>query len=140
MDNAARGGHFEMLKWLHENRTEGYTHAAMDDAAAYGHLDIVKWLHRHRAQCTTLAMDDAADGNHLRVLRWLFENRRKDFPATLQRTVPSLKRCSSCTTSRNKGLQRKLRSWMPTSRMPGFMTIINSARICCSRKSFEVQS
>lgn len=35
-------GHLEVVKWLHENRTEGYTHWAMDFAASEGHLHVIK--------------------------------------------------------------------------------------------------
>ncbi|KAL3659373.1 hypothetical protein V7S43_015644 [Phytophthora oleae] len=79
MNIAVGGGYFELLKWLHEYRTEGCTIAATDSAASDGHFNIVKWLHKHRAKCRTQAMDGAADGGHLRLLRWLFENRKEGF-------------------------------------------------------------
>ncbi|OQS03306.1 ankyrin repeat [Thraustotheca clavata] len=60
MDEAASQGHFEIVKYLHENRIEGCTKVAMDYAAADGHLEIVKFLHENRAEgCTTEAMDKA---------------------------------------------------------------------------------
>jgi|SRR5215217_1642274 len=50
-DWAAYNGHLEVVKWLHENRTEGWcTKDAMDCAARGGHLEIVKWLHENRAE------------------------------------------------------------------------------------------
>jgi hypothetical protein len=42
MDYAARNGHVDVVKWLHENRTEGCTTNAMDDASYNGHVDVVK--------------------------------------------------------------------------------------------------
>ncbi|GMF09881.1 unnamed protein product [Phytophthora lilii] len=60
MDLAAAAGRLSIVKWLHTNRTEGCTTAAMDHAAANGHLEVVKWLHFNRAEgCTTSAIDDA---------------------------------------------------------------------------------
>ncbi len=41
---SAGGGHLEVIKWLHLNRTEGYNAFAMDFASKNGHLEIVKWL------------------------------------------------------------------------------------------------
>lgn len=55
MDYAAMYGHLEIVKWLHENRTEGCTTNAMDSART---LKMVKSLHANRAEgCTTGAMD-----------------------------------------------------------------------------------
>ena len=50
MDYAARYGHLDIVKWLHENRTEGCTTHAMNGTVRYGHLEIVKWLHENRTE------------------------------------------------------------------------------------------
>jgi hypothetical protein len=77
MDQAAGNGHLDVVKWLHFNRTEGCTTGAMDYAAKYGHLTIVKFLHTHRAEgCTTAAMNEA---HNLEILQWLSNNRRDGF-------------------------------------------------------------
>ena len=99
IDNAAKKGHVEVLKWLHENRsegcselamnraanltilqflhenrTEGCTEEAMGNAAFNGDLDMVKWLHQHRTEgCTNNAMDQSSE--HLEVIKWLHYNR-----------------------------------------------------------------
>ncbi|KAF1774155.1 Ankyrin repeat-containing domain [Phytophthora cactorum] len=76
MDAAALRGHLEVIKWLHENRSEGCSVHAMDSAAAGGHLDVVQWLHENRTEgCTTGAMDTAAAGGHLTTVQWLWSNR-----------------------------------------------------------------
>jgi hypothetical protein len=76
MDLAARFGQLEVVKWLHENRTEGCTVEAMNKAASNGHLEVVKWLHENRTEgCTVLAMEWAAENGHLEVVKWLHENR-----------------------------------------------------------------
>ncbi|GMF25281.1 unnamed protein product [Phytophthora lilii] len=58
MDQAAKNGHLDVVQWLHDNRSEGCTVAAMDEAAGCGRMAIVQWLHTHTATgCTTNAMD-----------------------------------------------------------------------------------
>ena len=80
MDWAAQEGHLQVVKWLHENRSEGCTSDAMDGAAQEGHLDVVKWLHENRSEgCTSDAMDGAAQEGHLDVVKWLHENRSHIF-------------------------------------------------------------
>ncbi|RKO92395.1 hypothetical protein BDK51DRAFT_41565 [Blyttiomyces helicus] len=60
MDEAARYGHLDVVRFHHERRTEGCTTQAMDEAAHGGHLDVVCFLHEHRSEgCTILAMNDA---------------------------------------------------------------------------------
>ncbi len=44
MDVATLYGHFEVVKWLYENRSEGCSTLAIDWASIFGHLEIVKWL------------------------------------------------------------------------------------------------
>ncbi|KAL2912478.1 hypothetical protein HK105_208050 [Polyrhizophydium stewartii] len=76
MDWAANKGHFNVVKWLHANRSEGCTTDAMDWAASNGHLEVVEFLHNHRTEgCTTRAMDFAVFNFHLDVLEWLHNNR-----------------------------------------------------------------
>ena len=40
-------GHLEVVKWLHENRTEGCTRWAMDWACAKDHLEVVNFLSKN---------------------------------------------------------------------------------------------
>ncbi|KAK1928739.1 hypothetical protein P3T76_015842 [Phytophthora citrophthora] len=48
--------------WLHQNRSEGCTTAAMDGAATNGHLEMVKWLNENRTEgCTTAAMTESCE-------------------------------------------------------------------------------
>ncbi|EFA75566.1 hypothetical protein PPL_11071 [Heterostelium album PN500] len=74
MDAAAAGGHLDILRYLHDNRSEmSCTVKAMDQAAGNGHLDVVIWLHENRSEgCSTNAMDSCKS---LNVLKWLHENR-----------------------------------------------------------------
>jgi hypothetical protein len=78
MDNAAHGGHLHIIKWLHNNRTEGCTNHAMDTAAQHNYMNIVKWLHENRTEgCSDYAMDYAAQYGHHDMLRWLHNNRHE---------------------------------------------------------------
>ena len=65
MDYASRFGHLEIVKFLHENRQEGYTENAMDFASENGHLEIVKFLHENRQEgCTKNAINYASVNGH----------------------------------------------------------------------------
>lgn len=62
MDKAAANGHFNVVRWLHEHRTEGCTKVAMDRASLNGQLEIAQWLHTNRKErCTTNEMGWAAE-------------------------------------------------------------------------------
>ncbi|CAN0392796.1 unnamed protein product, partial [Ectocarpus sp. 12 AP-2014] len=45
MDLAARGGHLDVVQWLHDTRTEGCSDAALALAAGRGHLATVQWFY-----------------------------------------------------------------------------------------------
>ncbi|EGG18724.1 cytochrome P450 family protein [Cavenderia fasciculata] len=68
-------GSLEMVKWLHFNRTEGCSANAMDTAARYGKIDIVKFLHYNRTEgCSIDSMGAAAQYGHLEVMEFIQEN------------------------------------------------------------------
>ncbi|KAF1314344.1 hypothetical protein FI667_g16756, partial [Globisporangium splendens] len=100
MDAAASGGHLEIIKFLHEHRSEGCTGAAMEDAATNGsldeyynatrytitplhlaarnsHLESVKFLHEYDGDegCSKDAMDQAATNDHLAIVQFRHKNR-----------------------------------------------------------------
>jgi hypothetical protein len=105
IDEAARHGDLDMMKWLHSERGDQLTYEGvmravnhgflaavkwmretfpdsvvasdikMDNAAANGHLEMIKWLHGQHAWCTKQAMNLAASNDHLDVVRFLHENR-----------------------------------------------------------------
>lgn len=57
----ANSGNIELLKWLHQNIADlPVTTMTMDVAAASGQLGIVRFLHENRTEgCTVAAMDEA---------------------------------------------------------------------------------
>lgn len=68
----------QVVEFLHYNRVEGCTTAAMDNAASGGHLEILKFLAANRNEgCTIYAMILAAWHGHLRVVEWLHNNRNE---------------------------------------------------------------
>jgi ankyrin repeat protein len=70
-DTAAYYGYLEILQnnpSLHENQKR-CTVKAMNWASGHGHLEIVKWLHENRSEgCTTNAMNSAAKNGHLEIV------------------------------------------------------------------------
>ncbi|EGG18674.1 hypothetical protein DFA_04170 [Cavenderia fasciculata] len=78
MDIVSNYGHFEILKFLNENRSIPATCSTncMDWAAKNGRLDILEYLHLNRTEgCSSKAMDNAAMNGHLNVVQWLHRNR-----------------------------------------------------------------
>lgn len=60
------------VKWLHENRTEGCTIAAMKGAAENNHLKTLEWLRFNRSEGWTIrAAAAAARKGHLTALAYL---------------------------------------------------------------------
>ncbi|KAJ3106216.1 hypothetical protein HDU97_006849 [Phlyctochytrium planicorne] len=75
MDFAARNGHFEVVKFLHDHRTEGCSLSAIHGAAMIGRLDIVRFLHTHRSEMTSPhVLSGATRYGHLDVVKFLVEN------------------------------------------------------------------
>lgn len=56
-----------VIVYRHQGWT--FTKRAMDQAARGGHLEMVKWLHGEGAECSTDAMDLAAQEGHLEVVQ-----------------------------------------------------------------------
>ncbi|EGG19747.1 hypothetical protein DFA_00325 [Cavenderia fasciculata] len=76
MDYSACRGHFDVLKFLHFNRSEGCTTDAMDGAASIGNMEILKFLHENRTEgCTNQALNSAAENGHLEVLKFIHLNK-----------------------------------------------------------------
>ena len=50
MDTAAKAGHLPIVKWLHQNRTEGCSNAALDSAVRERNLEMVTWLVENRKE------------------------------------------------------------------------------------------
>ena len=81
MNCASESGHFSIVKFLHENRTEGCTVQAMDKASLEGHLEIAVFLHQNgNVGCSVRAMDWASEGVIKRFLSSYILIGRNDVP------------------------------------------------------------
>ncbi|EQC29129.1 hypothetical protein SDRG_13160 [Saprolegnia diclina VS20] len=77
MDAASSNGHEEVVRYLHQHRSEGASVAALDGAAAAGHLAIVAFLHATQQEATARALEMAAANGHLAVVEYLCTHRRE---------------------------------------------------------------
>ncbi|EFA82653.1 hypothetical protein PPL_04346 [Heterostelium album PN500] len=76
MDLASKHNRLDNVKWLHENRTEGCSKAAMIYASTNGNIQLVKWLHENRTEgCDRSAMNNASANGHFETIEWLSRNR-----------------------------------------------------------------
>ena len=80
IDYAAQKGYLNIIKWLYENRTEGYTSFAFEFAASYNHLEVVKWFfqkYTNNNDFNNISYNNifrsVARNGHLDMLIWLYE-------------------------------------------------------------------
>jgi len=73
---AASEGHLHVLEYLFERKYEfQYVHGACCHAARYGHLDCLKFLHETaKAPWYGIAMRKAHENNHVECLQYLLDN------------------------------------------------------------------
>ena len=75
IDLASENGHFDVVKWLHDFRTEGCTSKAIYNAAEKGHLEILKFLYLNRAEGKLEKILSFASSNgHIHIIEWLHDN------------------------------------------------------------------
>ena len=93
MNWAANNGHLDVVKWLHYNRSEGCTVAAMNWAANNNHLNVIKWLHENRTEgCTCNAMR----WSDIEIIQWLSENRIEIYIGKRLNYVIPIKWANNC--------------------------------------------
>jgi hypothetical protein len=71
--NAAEGRHFDVLKWCHENGCpwDAQTCAYV---AKHGNLEVLKWCHENGCPWDEHTCDNASENNREHVLRYACEN------------------------------------------------------------------
>ncbi|KUF89862.1 hypothetical protein AM587_10005822 [Phytophthora nicotianae] len=81
MDDAAAGGHMELLQWIYEQGYGGCSGNALEAAAKNGRLDMVQWLVENRVTKGAREGVRAACGEgHLNVVQWLLERVDVQYP------------------------------------------------------------
>ena len=68
---AARGGHLEMLKWARSEGCPWHKDEMCTEAARRGHLEVLKWLRAEGCPWNVWTCQGAARGGHLTMLKWL---------------------------------------------------------------------
>ncbi len=72
---AAEGGHLHILEYLVERKYDKYDVYACEDAADRGHLDCLKYLHETaKAPWNEGAVEKAHENNHTECLQYLLDN------------------------------------------------------------------
>jgi ankyrin repeat protein len=93
IDLASANGHFEVVKYLVENRKK-YTKLnskwmcttrSIDYACEGGYLEIVKYLYSKKVHGTYEAFQNAFDNNHTHIIIWLNENMSRYYNSYLDR-------------------------------------------------------
>ncbi|KAG7387154.1 hypothetical protein PHYPSEUDO_014674 [Phytophthora pseudosyringae] len=81
MNDAAAGGHMEVLQWIYEQGYGGRSDHALQGAATNGRLGMVKWLVDNGiTKGAREAVQGACDGGHLNVVQWLFKRGGVQYP------------------------------------------------------------
>jgi hypothetical protein len=70
---AAKGGHFEILKWLVEKKECPIYKDTMAGAAISGNLAIIVWLREKYCPWDEAVTLNAARGGHVEMLKWLVD-------------------------------------------------------------------
>ena len=73
LDESVKNGHFEIVKWSHENGCH-WDEQTCSCAARNGHFEILKWLHENGCPWDNNTSANAAECGHFEILRWSREN------------------------------------------------------------------
>ncbi|OQR80653.1 hypothetical protein ACHHYP_17367 [Achlya hypogyna] len=89
INEAARLGHVDALRFVHERRLDGFSDEAVDIAAANGDLDVVRFLFRkRRLRGSPRAMYYAVESNYADVVQYLDEHSEaNDIAGSLRRAA-----------------------------------------------------
>jgi hypothetical protein len=71
--NAAKFGHFKLLKWLREQGCR-WSHRTFSDAATFGNIEMLEWLYQMKCPWDSETFTAAARFGHFDVLKWLHEH------------------------------------------------------------------
>lgn len=68
---AAIGGRLDVLRWADANKCPMHTGKCLEEGARFGHLEVVKWAHARGGCMSVQVARFAAMGGHVDVLAWL---------------------------------------------------------------------
>jgi hypothetical protein len=71
---AARGGHLEVLKWLHEQGSP-WDHWTTAAAAFGGHFEVLQWLQKQQCPLNISSCNLAARAGNFEILQWLHQKK-----------------------------------------------------------------
>ena len=71
---AARIGDFEALKALRCAEKFPWGYSTCENAAKGGHLEVLKWARENDCPWNEWTCENAAKGGHLEILKWAREN------------------------------------------------------------------
>lgn len=77
IDKSCYYNNLELIEWCYTKKLIEFQPMHMNNAAKYGHLDIIKYYHENNHICTEDAMDFAAEYGHLKIVKYLYENRKE---------------------------------------------------------------
>ena len=72
-EDAARGGHLEVLRWAREKGCP-WNSLTCSRAARGGHLEVLKWARENGCSWNEETCANAVEDGHLEVLKWAREN------------------------------------------------------------------
>ncbi|EGG18575.1 hypothetical protein DFA_04069 [Cavenderia fasciculata] len=122
MNDAAYNGHLDIIKFLHENRSEGCSINAINYAAFSGHFSVVEWLHFNRSEgCTVSAMDNAARNGHFKIVQFLHDHRTEGCSTDAMDTSATLEITQFLHIHRSEGCTHKA---MDISSERGLLNIV----------------
>ena len=70
--NAAKFGHLELLKWLHEQGCP-WDCLTFSNAAGFGNIEMLEWLYQMKCPWDSTACSQAIDAGNWDALKWLLE-------------------------------------------------------------------
>lgn len=73
----------DFIKFLHENRLEGFTTSAMDNAARFCNVKVLKYLNEIKKDCTTYAMYNAVKKYDINIIMYLLDLNKKFTQSTI---------------------------------------------------------
>ncbi len=73
-DYAVRGGHLEILKWLHSEQRCLWNASTCAYAAMFGHLEVLQWLRSEGCPWNSWTCSQHVFESHPHIYKWAVDN------------------------------------------------------------------